>query len=121
MNSSSRIAIGSRVEGSYGPLVTNLDASKKRRIRSKAVGAVIRAAETHKWDVVFDFDRKTKRVSSRSLSVVPSETGIPLDETTVRAVSSSCVGNIYSIIAYSHRSFSFVLICRQCHRRFGNN
>ena len=107
MNSSSRKVIGSRVEDSYGPLVINPDANKKRRIRSKAVGTVIRDAETHKWDVVFDFDGKTKTVSSRSLSVVPSETGIPLDETTVRAVSSFRVAHILH-----HRIFSqFLFFC----------
>ena len=58
------------MEGNHSPLVTNPDASKKRRIRSKVVGTVVRAAETYKWGVVFDFGGKTKIVSSRSISVV---------------------------------------------------
>ena len=80
MSKSVRIGAGSRVEGSYGPLITNPNASIKRRIRSKAIGTVIKAAGPHKWEVVFDFDAKVKTVSSRSLTVVQADAGIPLDK-----------------------------------------
>ena len=65
-----RILVGARVEGSHGPLITNPDASKKRRIRSKVIGTVVRAAGSQKWDVVFDYDGKSKEVSSKLLIVV---------------------------------------------------
>ena len=83
-----RILVGARVEGSHGPLITNPDASKKRRIRSKVIGTVVRAVGPQKWDVVFDYDGKSKEVSSKSLIVVPPETGIPVDERSVAVVVS---------------------------------
>ena len=75
-----RILVGDRVEGSHGPLITNPDASKKRRIRSKVIGTVVRAAGSQKWDVVFDYDGNSKKVSLKSLIIVPPETGIPVDK-----------------------------------------
>ena len=90
-----RILVGARVEGSHGPLITNPDASKKRRIRSKVVGTVVRAAGSQKWDVVFDYDGKSKEVSSKSLIVVPPETGIPVDERGLAVVVS-----LYALCSY---------------------
>ena len=80
MNQRIRIGAGSRVEGSHGPLITNPNASIKRRIRSKAIGTVVKAAGPHKWEVIFDYDAKVKTVSSRSLTIVETDAGIPLDE-----------------------------------------
>ena len=74
------IFIGSHVEGSYGPLIANPNPATKRRVRSRTVGTVVRAAGHHKWDVLFDYDGKTKSVASNSLTIVPPGTGIPLDE-----------------------------------------
>ena len=83
-----RIVVGARVEGSHGPLITNPDASKKRRIRSKVVGTVVRATGPQKWDIVFDYDGKSKEVSSKSLTVVPPDTGIPVNERSLPVVVS---------------------------------
>ena len=47
MKNSSRIFTGCRVEGSFGPLVTNLNPNIKRRILSKAIGTVLQAAGAH--------------------------------------------------------------------------
>ena len=104
MNQRIRIGAGSRVEGSHGPLITNPNASIKRRIRSKAIGTVVRAAGPHKWEVIFDYDAKVKTVSSRSLSTVETDAGIPLDEEgavgTVLDVSILCVCCLF-LIAHS--------------------
>ena len=75
-----RIGAGSRVEGSHGPLVTNLTASIKRRVRSKVVGTVVKATGPHKWEVIFDYDAKVKTVSSMSLKIVETDARIPLDD-----------------------------------------
>ena len=80
MKNSSRIFNGCRVEGSFGLLVTNPNPNVKRRIRSKANGTVLGAAGAHTWDITFDFDGNLKTVNSRSLVVVPVDSGIPLDE-----------------------------------------
>ena len=106
MNQRIRIGAGSRVEGSHGPLITNPNASIKQRIRSKAIGTVVRAAGPHKWEVIFDYDAKVKTVSSRSLSIVAADAGIPLDEegavgTVLDAVSILCVRCLL-LIAHSH-------------------
>ena len=104
MNQRIRIGAGSRVEGSHGPLITNPNASIKRRIRSKAIGTVVRAAGPHKWEVIFDYDAKVKTVSSRSLSTVETDAGIPLDEEgavgTVLDVSILCACCLF-LIAHS--------------------
>ena len=83
MKNSSRIFNGCRVEGSFGLLVTNPNPNVKRRIRSKANGTVLGAAGAHTWDITFDFDGNLKTVNSRSLVVVPVDSGIPLDEETI--------------------------------------
>ena len=75
-----RIGTGSRVKGSHGHLIMNPNASIKRQIRSKAIGTVVKAAGPHKWEVIFDYDAKVKTVSSRSLTIVEIDAGIPLDE-----------------------------------------
>ena len=80
MNQRIRIGAGSRVEGSHGPLITNPNASIKRQIRSKVIGTVVKAAGPHKWEVIFDYDAKVKTVSSRSLTIVETDAGIPLDK-----------------------------------------
>ena len=80
---SPRIVPVTRVEGWHGSLTTNPNPSIKRRRRVKFVGTIIRAVGTHKWNVQFDFDGKTKEVHSRLLVTVPESSGIPLDEQTI--------------------------------------
>jgi len=69
-----------RVFGSHGPLAKNPNASVKRHMRGKVYGAVIKAEGLHKWEVRFNFDGKSKVVTSRSLEIVPNDAGIPLNE-----------------------------------------
>ena len=77
---SNHIKVGSRVEGSHGPLKANPNPNVKRRVRSKVVGTIIKAKGQHKWDVQFDFDGKIKECSSKSLKIVCDEVGIPVNE-----------------------------------------
>ena len=122
MSKSVRIGAGSRVEGSYGPLITNPNASIKRRIRSKAIGTVIKAAGPHKWEVVFDFDAKVKTVSSRSLTVVETDAGIPLDEEGSLVIAPN-VSVEACAFSYWYRTTSS-LICSSIEyssERFNNN
>jgi len=91
-----RLVPGSRVFGSHGPLVTNPNTSVKRRVRGKVYGTVVKAEGLHKWEVHFDFDDKSKVVTSRFLELVPNDAGIPLNEksegsdsVTVSAVSTA--------------------------------
>ena len=60
MAHSPRIALGSCVEGCHGPLAPNPNPSIKRRRRVKFVGTLLPVVGTHKWNVQFDFDGKTK-------------------------------------------------------------
>ena len=77
---SSKISVGTRVEGSLGPLVANPNPNIARRVRERVVGAVLAASGQHMWDVFFDFDRKIQQVHSRSLKIVPTQTAIPAHE-----------------------------------------
>ena len=89
LTSALRIKVGSRVEGSHGPLISNPNSSKKRRVRKIVVGTVVQASGTAKWDVVFDFDDIPKvNISLCALKLVPDDSGIRLNET-----SSTCPSN----------------------------
>ena len=79
-----RIFAGSRVKGPHGPLVTNPNGGK-RRVREKVYGTVIKAIGAHKWEVRFDFDGVIKEVTSKSLSLVEGEAGVPVDELRIRS------------------------------------
>ena len=83
---SNRIHVGSRVEGSKGPLLPNpnpsSDSKRQRRKRMRVVGTVMSAAGPHEWNVVFDFDGKSQVVNSRSLKIVPDGFAIPTHEST---------------------------------------
>ena len=86
MVNSSRLFVGCRVTGCFGPFVENESRSsnKKRRTRERVTGTVIRAVDKHKWDVIFDFDGKLKKgISSRSLMIASGEAGIPLTDVNV--------------------------------------
>ena len=72
-----------RVFGSHGPLVINPNASVKQCVISKVYGIVIKAEGLHKWIVCFDFDGRSKVVTSRSLKHVTDNAGIPLNEESV--------------------------------------
>lgn len=64
------VAVGCRVEGCHGPFGTN--PNEKRRVRTKASGTVIRAAERHTLVVVLDYDggeKKLHQVHSRLLTI----------------------------------------------------
>jgi len=81
MVNSSKISIGTRVEGAHGPLMPNPNPNIKRRIRTRVVGTVINAVGQHTWDILFDFDGKIQNgIHSRSLKIVPKETAIPAHE-----------------------------------------
>ena len=83
-----RISVGCPVEGGHGSLISNANPAIKRRIRSRAVGTVLRSVDQRKWKVVFDFDAKVKTVSSSSLTIVERGRAIPLIElNTVRILS----------------------------------
>ena len=65
-------------EGSYGPLVANLNPNIKRRVHSRAVGTVVKAKDQHKWEVLFDNNGKVKVCTSKLLTIVPFKKGAPL-------------------------------------------
>jgi len=90
---SNHVYVGCRVEGCHGPLVQNPNPSIKRRVRSKVVGTVMRAAELHSWEVVFDYDGKAKVVRSSSLKVVEECTGVPLDELSKNGIDSAVIAS----------------------------
>ena len=77
---SSKISVGTRVEGPLGPLIANPNPNIKRRVRARVVGTVMAASGQHMWDVLFDFDGKVQQVHSRSLKIVPTQTAIPAHE-----------------------------------------
>ena len=110
LTSSCRIKVGSRVEGSHGPLILNPNANKKRRIREIVVGTVVRASRTAKWDIVFDFDGIPKvNIFLHVLNLVPDDSGIPLNET-----SSICLSNGSKIAeptaAMTRSDFVFIFV-----------
>ena len=80
MVKSTLISVGTRVEGSFGPLVANPNPNIKRRVRMRVTGTVMNAVGQHNWSVLFDFDGKTQEVHSRSLKIVQNETAIPAHE-----------------------------------------
>ena len=70
---------------------------------------MVKAAGPHKWDVVFDFDAKVKTVSSRSLTIVQNDAGIPLNEEgAVDTDPNVSIG--VCIYLYCHRIISSLLL-----------
>jgi len=106
---------GCCVFGSYGQLVINPNVSVKRRVRGKVYGTVIKAEGLYKWEDHFDFDGKSKVVTSRSFKFFPNDAGIPLNEeseesgesdgTTASAVSTvdTNATRCTVIVPYIHR------------------
>lgn len=98
MTNGGRIFPGCRVSGNHGDLVRHPDANRKRRMRSEVVGTVIKAIGQHKWEVLFDYNNKTKTVTSKLLKVVDNDIGIPLHEQTKLQEVSNCCFNLFFTI-----------------------
>ena len=79
---SNRIHVGCRVQGPYGPLLPNPNGNK-RRVRFRSYGTVLRAIDQQKWEVMYDFDGARKPASSKQLTIVPHDTGVPAHELSV--------------------------------------
>ncbi len=93
MVNSSRLFVGCRVTGSFGPFIENKSGGKKRRTRERVRDTVIRAVEKHEWDVILDFDCKLKKgISSRSLMIASGEEGIPLTSVNIEDDSNKSKG-----------------------------
>ena len=99
------IGTGSRVEGSHGPLISNPNESIKRRIHSKEVRTVVKAAGPHKWDAVFDFDAKVETVNSRYLTIVQNDVGIPLDEEGAVNTDHNVSFDVYNFLFVTAQSY----------------
>lgn len=92
MVKSSRLFVGCRVSGCFGPFISNTSESGKRRKRERVVGTIIRATDKHKWDVIFDYNGTVKSdVSSRSLTIVDDDAGLPINNTTTHDETSTTV------------------------------
>ena len=92
MVQSSRLFVGCRVSGCFGPFLSSTSESGKRRKRQRVVGTIIRAAELHKWDVIFDYNGTVKKdVSSRSLTIVSDDVGIPINNNTINDETNTTV------------------------------
>lgn len=74
-----RIHVGCRVQGPYGQLLPNPKGSK-RRVRSRSYGTVMRALHQQKWEIMYDFDGARKPASSKQLTIVPDDAGVPAHE-----------------------------------------
>ena len=55
------------------------------------------ACGPHKWDVLYDFDKKKQLVTSKSLKVVDTCVGIQLNESTVNEEVSTTYRLYYFI------------------------
>ena len=49
-------------------------------MHAKVIGTVLKSNGQHKWDVQFDFNGKIKVCNSKSLSIVPFDSRVPLHE-----------------------------------------
>ena len=110
MGQISRIGVGSHVEGSHSPLISNLNASIKWCVRSNAVGMVVWVAGSHKWNVVFDFDAQVNIVSSKSLIIVRINVGIPFDEEGAAIVTSNVTHDVFVNLLLSSHNIIIVFV-----------
>ena len=78
-----RISVGCHVVGSFGPFLSN-PRGFKRRIRQRVFGTVIQAILNGKLEVLFDFGGRKQSCSSKTLTVVNSNAGIPLQELQIQ-------------------------------------
>ena len=90
------IVVGCRVEGPFGNF-GSLAAGKQRRRKERVIGTVIAPIGHTKWRVLFDFDGKEQKVSSKSLTVVDAQVGIPLDRNEVSATSTIIYPFIFTL------------------------
>ena len=74
-----RIHVGPRVMGLFGPLAANLNGNKQR-IRTLAVGTVLSATDKHKWIVLCNWNWESRECSSGALKIVPDGAGVLLKE-----------------------------------------
>ena len=111
MVQSSRLFVGCRVAGCFGPFLSSTSESRRRRKRQRVVGTIIRAADLHKWDVIFDYNGTVKKdVSSRSLTIVSNDVGIPINNTineeTNNTVSNTDMNDVTIYFIYVLTNFS---------------
>ena len=79
-------------------------------MRAEVVGTVIKAIGQHKWEVLFDYNNKTKTVISKLLKVVDNDIGIPLHkQTELQEVSYYCFNLIFVSILTVDCCFYFIL------------
>jgi hypothetical protein len=71
-----RITVGQRVSGSVGPLVSNPDSSKKRKVRTHLFGYIIEESGRKHYKVQFD-DGQILAVASNSLRIERASANLP--------------------------------------------
>ena len=89
-SSKKMIEAGQRVQGKFGPLIPNPEATlgkKSRRVRSNATGTVIRAVGGKKWLVKRDQDSKLIGVRTCMMKIINHAVGVPTDELETTVVS----------------------------------
>ena len=83
MVSKLQILVSCCVVGSFGPFLSN-PRGFKRCFCQRVFGTVIQAISNGKFEVLFDFDGRKQSCSSKKLTVVDSNAGIPLQELQVQ-------------------------------------
>ena len=84
---------------------------RAERTRTKLVqviGRVVKAAGPHKWEVIFDYDTKVKTISLRSLTIVETDAGIPLDKEGAVDITPN-VSIDACTFCYLHRTISSLI------------
>ena len=84
---SNQITTGSRVKGPLGSLVPN-PRGHNRRVREVITGTVISSVGHNQWLVKFDIDGKEIICSSRSLTSIAHDEGVPVNEVSVEGRNS---------------------------------
>ena len=59
------------------------------------MGTVISAVGPHEWNVLFDYNGKIKKVTSKSFTVVSSLTGIPLHVSDLQVSKNSSIAYVH--------------------------
>ena len=79
MVNSSQLCVGCCLTGYFGQFIEDSNSTRKRRTQERVTCIVIRAADKHKWDVIFDFHGKLKKeIVSILLMIASTGEGIPL-------------------------------------------
>jgi hypothetical protein len=71
-----RITVGQRISGSVGPLVSNPDSSKKRKVRTRLFGYIIEESGSKHCKVQFD-DGQILAVALNSLQIERASANLP--------------------------------------------